>query len=530
MSESKLLKQMSDRVGRDFNLLFSRVSMYHMDHPTTRDSLERFYKTITEGFQTLSPLSLILNRDQFFIDDELLDTRINTSKMINHFKRAGIQSVSFEKGLSSGELQDFMEVFIDLNDYPTAESLRDALTDRRIVNIKINYVVYRKMTADDEVHRRDQGGPGTDQTSEERTGSIEAVLQKMVAQGVLLDEVEKSLSLASLVRDPATFSNTLIATDLAVYQQDRGRTSQPGTTLAHELERLRHGLGKPDEPTESVDLAQLAQAVFSLRKELLKGIQAQKAMGVLFPNEDKIRQQADELSDQVLMQLMREEYNKGETSIKRLAQILCRLIPQPKELIRLLPKLKEALLEEGMPLSDFLQLLHVIGQELQSEELAGLFHDSAEQIGVSGDDLIEEIRRDPTGAAELIVLAAEIRKGTGDSNALGDLLVDYIERIGCDLALHQAEKRGQEGGRHLREVISTIHRDLVSRIAKKEIDPSILKAIDLSLQQRLEQTVRQVKATWIVRQIPSHTSKQATRNSIMKVLENASDDEEELHG
>jgi len=114
MTKPKIMKQTVDKIGRAFALLFNRLAMYNLDHPFTVDSMNNYYKTITEGLSTFSPIVLIMNQEQFFIEEEPLDSRINLSKMVIHFKKAGIQSISFEKGMKSDELNLFVKIFLKL--------------------------------------------------------------------------------------------------------------------------------------------------------------------------------------------------------------------------------------------------------------------------------------------------------------------------------------------------------------------------------------------------------------------------------
>jgi hypothetical protein len=73
----------------------------------------------------------------------------------------------------------------------------------------------------------------------------------------------------------------------------------------------------------------------------------------------------------------------GELSLKRLSQIVLRMLPDLNELKRVLPRLKNALLELGMPLSDYCQLVTFLDADLQSEMLSGSLTEAAEGIGVS---------------------------------------------------------------------------------------------------------------------------------------------------
>ncbi|OPX38122.1 MAG: hypothetical protein B1H13_11815, partial [Desulfobacteraceae bacterium 4484_190.3] len=197
-----------------------------------------------------------------------------------------------------------------------------------------------------------------------------------------------------------------------------------GALLYMQLEVLEQEVEKNLSGQGSVEISELASAVFEMKHQLMAGMQAQKALGINYENEEEILEKSNEITDRVLLSLIREEYQAGRISTSRLAQILRRLVPDPAELKRLLPKIKSLLLEEGMSLPEYLKLVQDLGRELQSEGLAKIIHESSEQIGVDGEEIFEEMKKNPSQAAELIYLAAEIRKGTGDENALSELLVD----------------------------------------------------------------------------------------------------------
>lgn len=501
--------------------------MYHMDHPSTAQSLEEFSKTVTEGLNLLSPLVLIMDREQFFIEEELLDPRINTTKMSAHFKKAGIQSVSFEKGVKSSELEKFVTIFTDLNNYPTPEAMKTALVKEGVFNIKINHVFFRKVTADDEVVSRDKLKEAPPDIPKTAPGSVDEGIVKMMAGSLVMDELEKSLSIQNLMQNPREFSKVLIDTDLSRYQDNQVGEPHPGLLLANQLHKIREEVESADSNLEVVNLSELAEAVFDMRKNLLERIEAQKAMGVVYTEEGMIRHEANGLTDQVIVRLVKEEYKQGKISIPRLAQILRRILPEAGELRRLLPVLKKSLLAEGMSLSEFLHLVQELGKELQSEGLVQVLEQGAEEIGLSGEDLVNEIKRDPRGAAELIALAAEIRRGAGDERVLTDLLVDYVERVGSELALDAAKQSGEEGGRHLRDVITKVETELVDRLRKRDVDDRVLSTVEQKLKEHMEELSKKLKSNWIISQFSALSPGAINKTAILRVVEKSVEDEGE---
>ena len=499
MSQAQMKKEY-DRVGRSFSLLFNRSTMYQFDHPYTAQSIKDFFRTVEKALNHQAPIVLIMNRDQFFVEDEPLDPRLNVSRMVSHFKKAGVQSLSFHEGLQSNDIAEFVRVFIDLAAYPNADTMRGELGRKRVEAIKINHVVYKKVTEDDAVVAKDtlkqsaeDGGPGV---PEEQKQSLLGV----VAGGLVMEELEQALSLRFVIDNPGAASRTLIDSDLASAQQggeggegggeggegggEGGGASGP--VIIKQLGRLRDEVDKVTPEMEGANLAELAEAVFDMKRKLLSGIEAQKSAGVVYADEARIHQEANELTDRVFVQLVKNEYRKGEITVKRLAQILRRLVPDPQELQRLMPVLKEALISEGMPLTDYMELIGALGKELQNQGLAQVLTQGAEAIGVEGEDLIQEVLSNPQIAAELIYLSAEIRKGSGDDKVLSDLLVEYIERIGRQMTLEAVANPEDGEDEKLDRVLQRVQSQIVDRLRSKDVNSDVLREVEERLSARME--------------------------------------------
>lgn len=529
MTVQKLPKEISNRIGRAFALLFNRSAMYNVDHPFTAQALSEFYNTTTHGLTLFSPVALIMHQEQFFIEEEPLDQRINTGKMLTHFKRADIQSISFEKGMEEPELAKFAGVLNDIAKYASAEAMKAACEELGIRNIKINHVFYKKITADDEVvDRRIYEQISTASASGTTEHGTDEVLG-MMAESVLMEELEKSLSLQSIIESPTGASQKIIEADQAAAASGEPGAPASGDVIMAQLQRIREEIDRSSSGSEKPSLGELADAVFAMKKNLLDGISARKAEGIVYQNERQILEETEALTDQVLIQLIREEYQQGKISVQRLAQILRRLVPEPGELQRLMPKIKTALLEEGMQLQEFLQLTRELKKELQSEDLVTALEKSADQLGISADVLIEEVNRDPKSAAELIYLASEIRRGSGDEKVLSDLLVDYIERVGSEIALDAAQKQGEEGDQHLQGLISKIESTLVQSLKGKDLSAEIMHKVAERLGERMEECLEALKSRWTTRQKTPTPNAVENPNAVPGIFEENAAAGAELH-
>ncbi|HIC84862.1 MAG TPA: diguanylate cyclase, partial [Desulfobacterales bacterium] len=309
--------------------------------------------------------------------------------------------------------------------------------------------------------------------------------------------------------------------------ESKGRPGEAGPLLLHQLELLGEELEK-NLGKSMLDLSELAGAVMEMKGQLLEAVEAQKALGTTYINEDEIVEKANEITDRVLIKLIKEEYQEGSVSVARLGQIIRRLVPNPDELKRLLPKIKRALLEEGMPLEDYLELVRELGKELKSEELARLLEESSEAIGIEGKELIEEVRRNPAQAAELIYLAAEIRKEVGDEQALSDMLVEYIERLGAKMTLDMAKEEGLTGERHLKKVMNEVQTKILRHLEKKEMKDEVLVKLEEKLSQRMDEALERLRIEWLERQAEIPEQREYKELSVLETLEQSVGENEEL--
>ncbi|MHA2218002.1 MAG: hypothetical protein ACXACY_18865 [Candidatus Hodarchaeales archaeon] len=519
MKKSKPSGKISEKIARAFAIMFNRATMYKMGHPFTDQSIQEVYNTVTDGLEISSPVALILNREQFFVEEEPFDQRLNTSRMAAHFKKGGIQSVSFQKGMSEDELKNFVEIFVDPASYPKASLMKKALAGRMVANVKINHVFYKKMTADDEIVSKGRLKETSNDTQNNTSAQMYGEVLNMMAESVLREEIEKSFSLKNLLADPIKLSNDLIDKDLVEANGEHARSSNHGPFISGQLMRIRDEISKIKDGVDDINLSGLADAVYDMRDELLKGIKAQKALGVIYENEKQIIDEANALTDQILIQLVRKEYQEGKISTERLAQILRRMVPEPAELKRLLPKIKNALLEEGMSMTEFLELIDALGKELHNEELVEIFRKSAEEVGLASEDLIHEFKMDPSGAAELIYLASELRKGTGDEKILTELLVEYIERIGGKIVLDTTEQNDNAGGDHLKRVITEVETEIVSKLNNKGIDDDVLNTVQDKLMERMEMCFNKLKEEWQRRHEAASPTEEKGQTTIFQILE-----------
>lgn len=673
------------RFGRTLALLLNRSLMYQKSHPMVKDSIQDVHKMADLLFRSISPVVFILNRQQFYVDEEQLDPRINVKRIAFLFKNHGIQSVSFETGLTVSEIDIFIDLFSSMTTETNADTIKKELVKRGAYNIRVNHVLYKKVTEDDQVVSREalkQVTPSMeDDDSESRKKFMDTLLET-----ILTEEFANTLNIKSLLDNPGQVSKNMIKADLASAQQMGGGgpagtgggsgTAGPGTgdgtggadsgtgagpggpggsggpgagagatalgtgegtagagpgggvgtggdggpgadsgaagpgagdgkagighgtgmgpggpgggpgagetgaaigsgassaaargggarhmdsqsetavgtarrvdgnqtsgatvagkditaasgeghghMLLHQLDLIQQEVQKQLMGEGDISIEELADAVFEMKKQLFEDIQTQKALGIAYANENAIVDNINELTDQVLLKLIQEEYKNGKITTQRFAQIILRLIPDPQELKRLLPKIKTALFECGMSPEAYLELVDELKHVLQNEELSRIIEESSEAIGVDSKELIDELKEDSGQAAKLIYLASEIRKSGGDEAALSDILVDYVEKVTGEAA------KTADGEEHLKKVVSDIESTVLGQLAQMDVGEDVMARMEERINDRMDSILDRMRVEWLQTQASNIRKEKIRPLTVLQTLEHNVGDDEEL--
>ena len=536
IKENEINKRHLANFGRSFTVLLNRCFMYSANHPFLVDAISSTHQVLTEVLKDISPTVFILNGEQLYVDEEPLDPRLSVSKIVPHFKKTGMESISFYSGVDKKELQLFLEIATSLEKYHNVDEMKKGMFKKQVRHIKINHFFFKKVSAEDEVVSRKVLDKVTPEMMGEDHEKMRRMFMDSVFNSVLQDEFVKNLNLENVLENAGGLPQKMIAADLTTVKhyankKQGGEISEellPGQFLLHQLELIDEDVEKNLAEGKGVDLPKIADALFDMRQKLIEGIEAQKALGIAYANEEEVYSKAAEITDKVLIQLIREEYRGGETGVARLAQILCRLIPEAEELKRLLPKIKSALIEEGMSQDDFMSLVQELGRVLQSDNLANILAESGEEIGVDGKDIIQQVKENPLQSAELIYLASEIRKSGGDEKALTEILVNYVEKIGVKYSHGLEEKKGEDGERQIQQAMAEVKSSLVQHLGSLNIENNLLGRLEERVNQRMDEVFNKMRSEWIKSHSVSPERESLKGLTVLETFERGVSEEEEL--
>jgi hypothetical protein len=513
MSEIAIDLKQALLIARAFNLAFNNAFMYGGSHQTTKDSAASFFHVLQPMLDIANIITITAERGSVYFENHCVDKLVSVQRINSRFTKTGIQSVSFDREASLESAQALFYLMGSLADFTNVEAMQTYLNNECISGVRINYVVYQKVTLDDAVVNKD-----------------------VLSETKLLHSYQQALGAGSYVQaDPdrilREFSE-IMSLHNSVNETGDSATGSAGTSgpsqadydrfITTQIKSFNNQLTTSENPEDGATLspAEMLESIYKLKENVLENIRLQRETGKLNSADELAITEINQISYQVIVRLIKEEYRSDKKiSVKRLAQIIRRMLPDIKELKYLLPQLKDGLFAEGMSPSDYLLLVKELTKELDSDELIQVMVEASEQIGLSLNELIEGIKDAPEEAARLIVLAAEIKKGgvKADDQQMSSVLSDYIEKVSRAMALQSPEAAAPGGGVMLKAAVTRIEREILDRLKAQNVGLNTVSDVAQKLASQFAETVSVLQGDWVRTSISS--SKSPNEETVLSIIE-----------
>jgi hypothetical protein len=479
-------KKEADLIARHFNISYGHALMYGVDHQMAVDSVKPFFSILAKSLDHFPLITISIEHESVYIEGNCVDKTVNAKKLVTHFKKVGIDSFSFAHGITVEQLSHFIDVTVNSDRFPTADAIKTELMLRSASTIRINYVVFRKMTTDQEVVHK---------------GALASLVGASGAESLTADSSTNAASSTGTFSLTRLIANPKAAVGALFRQTQDGSPAHPRAlvdSMAEVRSQIRNSGG-------AIASGNLMEAVLVLREECLQRMDGFKSAGAAADDIDAAVNEVDKLTHETIVCLLRDEYRDGEISVKRLAQILRRMVPDRRELRRLLPLIKNALLAEGMGLAKYIELVNELRGELESDQVVSILTAATRDMGVTDEELIGEIKKHPADTARLIILAAELRRTEGGNTAaLEQSLTDFIERASRHFALDSPDAANPESGRQLGAILQKMETNLLENLKRQGVEQSVLTALGARLTERLPFLVDIAKTEWLTKIITAH--------------------------
>jgi len=469
-----LWQKQAGALARQFVMMFNGAMLYGCGHPNTAKSAAAFCELLNGCVGGREMITVIANSGTLMFEDWALDRSFNIGKLLSHFDRIGLVSISFERGVGPESVIQLVGLAGDAHNIDDCKArIAEARAAGSIPRVRINYVLYGKITADEVVVNAADasniaaGAAGLimpDGSAAPASSISTANLSRAAAA-----QIEQVLTLSSLLEKPKEISAVLAQTDTSRFPTDE----------------LHSAFGKIKgeiDAAEGQNVDELLVSLQSLKQDLYEAIEVQKTTGRMMRSAAIINKELSDLTSVAIVKLVKEEYKSGNTPLNRLAHTIRRMLPNNAELMHILPRMKEMLLAEGMALGDYLELVRMLGLKLESEALSDSLKEAAEAMGASVADLVSAIQARPEEAARLILLASEVRRGTGEgASGLPELLTGYIEDVCSKMAVERCDSGGMGGGEALKKTLAQLESQMFNQLAKQGVPEPVL----LNVRQRL---------------------------------------------
>jgi len=459
---------------RQFLTLFNCSMLYGSNHPNTLKNAAVFADLLNgcmAGDGEPEMITVISHNGAMIIEDSPVDRAINTTKIISHFEKLGVTSVSFERGISAEDVAKFIELAGDGN-VDSLERCKAALGDvakgaASLPKIRINYVLYGKISADEvvvkasDVGATDAGASGASAAGGGGASNISTANLSREAAA----QIEQVLTLSALLEKPKEVSTALAQSDTQ--------------TIA--IDALQGAFGKIKDEIDSSqthNVDELLESLHNLRTDLYEAIEVQKATGRMMRSAAVINKELSDLTAHAVVKLVRDEYGSGKTPVNRLAHTIRRMLPNNAELMHILPRMKEMLLEEGMSLGDYLELVRALGLKVESESLSDSLREAADSVGATVSDLVAAIKSKPAEAASLILLASEVRQATGEADSgLPNALATYVEEVCSKIAVDKCGAASGGGSAALKGVLAQLESQMYSQLSQRGVSKDVMAQV-----------------------------------------------------
>jgi hypothetical protein len=376
----------------------TNLSLYGEKHPLSAQSLESMISVISKDIPKNTSLTVYIRDGALHCDEKMLADNSAVKRLVSRMTGCKMSSFSLVSGLEPAEAAHFVSMLADNQKYPTAESMQATIDSKGMRRIKLNTVRYQKVTEGQVV--------------------VDSAIGKIAMAIAPAGDAETGREMLKRIASTATESADMMSESIS------GRIARMRGMIDGRIS------GAPASTEEVV------AALSAINSEILRTLKTERASGSIMKADETAIGEAEALTFETITRIVKEEYSSGAITPAALARLIRRLIPGVADLKRLLPALKKSLAESGLSERDYLALMQEMAGELENEGITDILRQTGEAAGLSVDEIIKDIKKNPETAVNMILLSGEIQQMTGlDGNRLQALMGEYLERLTNELLL-----------------------------------------------------------------------------------------------
>lgn len=486
---SRLDRKDAELLVRGWNLLFNRCFSYAFQHPLVQETIPKVWTLFHGALDSCGgSLNILLQEAMFFVDGSDVMYQPNNRRIADHLRRFGIESITLQPGFGPSDFA----ILVDASSltYPDPQAFLRYVQQRGCHLLEINKVSLRAVRDGEGGGTGGAGGSSfsglTSAGAGAEPGTFEDIVMRAMVGRLTASEMEGNVALVQMLADPQAMGKAALdgTSGLAPQARAAGMGQMVLNVLSHfATQKARSGFS----------IEELLAGIYAMRSEMLSMVKAQKNLdqGLV---EEEVEAAADAAFDQTVTTIIVDEWRNAKGNIKRVAHVLGRVVPGKKELRRILPRLKTALLAAGSNLQDWYALVAELANILHGDKALEQLAEAATEYGVSPDEVVQELRRDPKGAARLLLVAAEIRRSGGEqaSEQAIQAMLDTLEHAG-DRVAEEAGKAPEKAA-ELAGMMDRLHGQIRQELSTQSIEPALRGNIEKKLDLRMVRAMSDLKA------------------------------------
>lgn len=489
---SRVDRKDAELIVRGWNLLFNRCFSYAFDHPLVQETIPRVWELFRAALQRTGTLNIQLMEAMFFVDGADVMYQPNNRRIADHLRRYKIDSLTLEAAFTPHDFAVLVDACALTHADPA--SFVRYYNSRGGTHLEVNQVSMRAVRGDEIVSSAaaPQGGaaPGSPAPGGDRFEDI--VLKAMVGR-LTAQELEGNVALVQLLADPQALGRAAIEGTQGVAPQSRA--AGMGQMVMNVLSHFATSQAK-----QGFSVEELLAGIYAMRGEMLAMVKSQQALEQGLAEAD-VETATDGAFDQTVCKIILDEYRNSKGNFRRLAHVMGRVVPGKKELRRILPKLKDTLIGAGCGLQEWYGLVNELSAVVQGDKALEELSAAAAEIGVTPDEILSELRKDPRGAAKLLVVASEIRRAGGDpsGDAALQALLDSMDQAGQKLTDSSGDSPLEVAGAvaAYKSLQAEVRQELSQKPLSPELRGNLMRKLDL----RATRTLTDLKAKVLAAQL-----------------------------
>ncbi len=488
----------AEELVRNWNLFFNRTVLYSFEHPIIQETIPKVFEAFSKILEGETQLSIMLQESGYFIGSHEILYQPNNKRIAEHLKRFGIEAISISVPMDLISFTSFLDA-CSLT-HANAESFLQYLVRKDVLCFSINNVSLQAVkegqaVADANVLARAQegGGGGGGSEGSVEAGSFEDLVMRAVVGRVTASELNANLALMQMMEAPAALPNAM------VQMASQASPGNQGEMLKQSLMNVL-GMFQTTAKTDNVSIENLLSGMYNMRSQLLKAMQSHQNMASYLAEKEG-SDSATEIFDKTAAQLIVSEYVKTNGNVKRMAQVIQRVLPEKRQLQKVLPLIRSEFVKMGVPLTQYYQVINELSNLVTSDQFMDDFVKAGEAMGVSKEELLGQLRSDPKEAAKLIVLASEVKRINKNSSGedLVLALTEYVEKAGEAMAKDIAAD--PKGVTKLSSMLQRMETALGEELKTKQLPAEIQSMAEQKLRLRVNQSINDIKSQAALAQI-----------------------------